>query len=188
MAEQRWVFVENLGPRVNWQSIKRKALEALGGATEASVKGGRMDRHRRAAVIEFSAADEAEKVAQTFDGYFDKVTSKSEDDTWRASPVTEAESAERMEKLAPCGGGAGGGGRPRSSSPPRRRAPSPPVARGPSPRDRRRSRSRSRRSSPRRRSPPPRRGGSPPGRRSPRRGSRSRGREHGRDRDRDRRR
>eukprot|EP00449_Zooxanthella_nutricula_P019177 CAMPEP_0198540958 /NCGR_PEP_ID=MMETSP1462-20131121/53493_1 /TAXON_ID=1333877 /ORGANISM="Brandtodinium nutriculum, Strain RCC3387" /LENGTH=82 /DNA_ID=CAMNT_0044271101 /DNA_START=20 /DNA_END=264 /DNA_ORIENTATION=- len=81
---------------MNWQSIKRKALEALDNANEAAVRGGRMDRQRRAAVIEFSAADQADKVAKTFDGYHDKVTSKSDNDVWRATCLTQEESNDKM--------------------------------------------------------------------------------------------
>ncbi|CAK0820609.1 unnamed protein product, partial [Prorocentrum cordatum] len=89
---RRWVQVENLGTRVNWQSLKRKALEALGNATETAIKGGRMDRASKTAVIEFADEEQAEKVAGIFDGYHDKVTSKSDgsSDLWRARAVSEA--------------------------------------------------------------------------------------------------
>mmetsp|Transcript_24610 Transcript_24610/g.69972 ORF Transcript_24610/g.69972 Transcript_24610/m.69972 type:complete len:223 (+) Transcript_24610:163-831(+) len=166
MGEKRWVFIENLGTRVNWMTLKRKALEALGGATEAAIKGGRMDRARKAAVIEFAKSEEAEKVTETFDGYHDKVTSKGGDDVWKACCVTQEESSERMDKVAPSTCGNNAGARVRSASP-AKRARSPSLAKRSSPLPRPpRSRSRTR-SAPARRSPP---------RRSPPRRSRNRSR------------
>mmetsp|Transcript_66117 Transcript_66117/g.132686 ORF Transcript_66117/g.132686 Transcript_66117/m.132686 type:complete len:168 (-) Transcript_66117:186-689(-) len=155
---RRWVQIENLGPRVNWQSLKRKSLEALGGATEASIKNGRMDRRRRTAVIEFAEEDEAQRVASAFDGHHDKVTSKNDDECWRAQAVTEAEGAAPLG----AGGGPAGAGNDRASPSPARRRPS--RSRSPRPRSAspdaggrgprrggRRSRSHSRRSRSRRR-------------------------------------
>eukprot|EP00928_Gymnodinium_smaydae_P045768 TRINITY_DN30470_c0_g1_i2.p2 TRINITY_DN30470_c0_g1~~TRINITY_DN30470_c0_g1_i2.p2 ORF type:complete len:161 (+),score=24.75 TRINITY_DN30470_c0_g1_i2:56-538(+) len=88
---KRWVRFENLGTRMNWQSLKRKALEALGQSTDAAIKGGRMDRASRSAILEFEAEDEAAKVAKAFDGYHDKVTCANSDQRWSVRVVTEDE-------------------------------------------------------------------------------------------------
>eukprot|EP00927_Polykrikos_kofoidii_P022086 TRINITY_DN20700_c0_g1_i1.p1 TRINITY_DN20700_c0_g1~~TRINITY_DN20700_c0_g1_i1.p1 ORF type:complete len:191 (-),score=24.67 TRINITY_DN20700_c0_g1_i1:240-737(-) len=152
---RRWVHFEGLGSRMNWQSLKRKSLEALGNVTESAIKNGRMDRASRSALVEFSEEEQAERVARFFDGYHDKVTSQKSNDVWTARAVDEAASSECMPSKA----GVAGGGSFGETSPPPRRSPRRQRSRSPVPRPRswspedRRGRRRStppRRSSPRR--------------------------------------
>merc|ERR1719436_1003946 len=96
MATKNWVFLEDLGPRTKWSSIRAKTLQALGKTAEDSICGGRMDRRRKAGYIEMLTEDLAKKVAEELDGYRDQDAqkeSRSDLKPWRASVITGEEAS-----------------------------------------------------------------------------------------------
>lgn len=89
---RRFVILDNLGSRVNWPSIRRKALEGLGESGEGKIRGGKMLRKKRMGVVELGSEELAEKVVGHLNGLVDKDSEvRGETAPWKARLATEEE-------------------------------------------------------------------------------------------------